>query len=132
MKKLVLIADDDPDYLFQVKTMVEGFGYNVVEADGQKETERILQSVRPDLALIDLMMEEEDSGFILAFKIKKKFPELPIIIATGVTAETGMHFGLVEGEEKKWIMADMIMEKGMQADQLRAALEKLLQSPPSD
>jgi hypothetical protein len=39
-------------------------------------------------------MENEDSGFILSYKIKRKNPEIPIIIATAVAAETGMSFEL--------------------------------------
>jgi hypothetical protein len=40
------------------------------------------------------MMENEDSGFILCYKLKRMYPEVPVIIATAVSAETGMWFGI--------------------------------------
>ncbi len=87
MKKTILIVDDDMDYLFQMKLKVEQFGFDTITADGQKEAESIIETVRPDLAILDLMMESDDSGFILAYKIKRMYPDVPIIIATAVTAD---------------------------------------------
>jgi DNA-binding response OmpR family regulator len=78
MKKTVLIVDDDMDYLFQMKLKVEQFGFETITADGQKEAEKIIETTKPDLAILDLMMENDDSGFILAYKIKRKYPEVPI------------------------------------------------------
>ncbi|NJO88573.1 MAG: response regulator [Chloroflexia bacterium] len=75
-------------------------GYNVTTADSQKEGESYIENNKPDLAIVDLMMENEDSGFILSYKIKKKYPDVPVIIATAVTSETGMVFGLNKQEEK--------------------------------
>jgi DNA-binding NtrC family response regulator len=125
-KKTVLIVDDDPDYLFQLKLKIEQFGFDVITAEGQKEAERILESVRPDLAILDLMMENEDSGFILSFKIKKQYPEMPVIIATGVTAETGINFDKGSEGDKNWIKADLFLDKGIRSDQLQKEINKLL------
>ena len=126
MKKTVLIVDDDMDYLFQMKLKVEQFGFETITADGQKEAESIIETVRPDLAILDLMMESEDSGFILAYKIKRKYPDVPIIIATAVTAETGMNFDIKSDENKQWIKADLFLDKGIRADQLQREINKLL------
>ena len=126
MKKTVLIVDDDMDYLFQMKLKVQQFGFDVITADGQKEAETIIETVRPDLAILDLMMESDDSGFILAYKIKRKYPEVPIIIATAVTAETGMTFDINSDENKQWIKADLFLDKGIRADQLQREINKLL------
>lgn len=126
MKKTVLIVDDDMDYLFQMKLKVEQFGYETIIADGQKEAEMIIETTKPDLAILDLMMENEDSGFILAYKIKRKYPDVPIIIATAVTAETGMTFDVNSDENKQWIKADLFLDKGIRADQLQKEINKLL------
>ena len=72
------------------------------------------------------MMENQDSGFILCYKMKKKYPDVPIIIATAVTAETGMSFGLSTEEEKRWIKADLYLDKGIRPDQLQREINKLL------
>ncbi|MHC1775796.1 MAG: response regulator [Lentimicrobium sp.] len=126
MKKTVLIVDDDMDYLFQMRLKVEQFGFETITAEGQKEAEMIIETMKPDLAILDLMMENEDSGFILAYKIKRKYPEVPIIIATAVTAETGMTFDINSDENKQWIKADLFLDKGIRADQLQKEINKLL------
>lgn len=126
MKKTILIVDDDVDYLFQMRLKVEQFGFEVITADGQKEAETIIETVKPDLAILDLMMETDDSGFILAYKIKIKYPDVPIIIATAVTAETGMTFESNHDESQQWIKADLFLDKGIRADQLHREINKLL------
>ncbi len=126
MKKTILIVDDDMDYLFQMKMKVEQFGFDTITADGQKEAESIIDTVRPDLAILDLMMESDDSGFILAYKIKRRYPDVPIIIATAVTAETGITFDINSDENKQWIKADLFLDKGIRADQLQREINKLL------
>jgi DNA-binding response OmpR family regulator len=126
MKKIILIVDDDSDYLFQLKLKVERFGFEVVTADGQREGEKVIESLKPDLAIFDLMMENEDSGFILSYKIKKKYPDVPVILATAVTAETGMSFDLSENSNRSWIKADLFLDKGIRADQLEKEIKKLL------
>ncbi len=125
-KKKVLIVDDDIDSLTQIRMQVESFGFDTVTADSQKEGEALFQTVKPDLAIFDLMMENKDSGFILSYKFKRKYPDVPVIIATAVTAETGLIFGLDTEEEKKWIKADLYLEKGVRPDQLHREINKLL------
>ncbi|OFX81890.1 MAG: hypothetical protein A2X12_11155 [Bacteroidetes bacterium GWE2_29_8] len=125
-KKTILIVDDDPDYLFQIKTIVESFGYNVITAESQKEAEKLIDTKKPDLAILDLMMESQDSGFILSYRIKKKYPDVPVIIASAVTAETGLNFGVDSDDDKKWIKADSFMDKGIREDQLLKEINKLL------
>ena len=126
MSKTILIVDDDIDYLFQLKLQVEKFGFKVIVAESQKEAENMLASVKPDLAILDLMMENDDSGFILCYKMKRKYPDVPIIIATAVAAETGMTFGISTEQERKWIRADLYLEKGVRPDQLHKEILKLL------
>ncbi|MEI6747710.1 MAG: response regulator [Bacteroidales bacterium] len=125
MKKTVLIVDDDIDYLFQMQLKVQQFGFNTITAESQAEAEKVIETIKPDLAILDLMMESDDSGFILSYKIKKKYPDVPIIIATAVTAETGMSFD-VRGDDSRWIKADLFLDKGIRADQLQREIKKLL------
>ena len=116
MKKTILIVDDDMDYLYQLKLKIEGFGFEVVTADSQHEGEQLIETFKPDLAILDLMMENEDSGFVLSYKMKKKYPDVPIIIASCVTAETGMSFDLSEESDHQWIKADLFLDKGFRGD----------------
>jgi DNA-binding response OmpR family regulator len=125
-KKVILIADDDMDYLIQMRMHVESFGFEVITAESQKEAERIIEKVKPDLAIFDLMMESDDSGFILSYKMKRKYPDVPIILATAVASETGMSFGVNTETDKQWIKADLYLEKGIRKDQLHKEINKLL------
>ncbi len=125
-KKTILIVDDDPDFLFQMKMTIQDLGFEVISAETQKEAEDIIEKERPDLAILDLMMENQDTGFILCHKIKQKYPDLPIIIASAVTAETGMLFDVDTEEGQEWIKADLFMDKGIRKDQLQKEINKLL------
>ena len=125
-KKTILLVDDDQDYLYQLKSRVESFGFQTILAESQKEAEELLEKTKPDLAILDLMMENEDSGFILCYKMKKKYPEVPIIIATGVAAETGLSFDLNDENNRKWIKADTFLEKGIRSEKLKLEIDKLL------
>ncbi|MBE0647856.1 MAG: response regulator [Bacteroidales bacterium] len=124
--KTILLVDDDPDQLEQLKFHVERFGYQPVVASSQKEGELMLETMKPDLAIIDLMMENQDSGFILSYKIKQKYPDVPVIIVTSVTAVSGMKFSLETEDDKRWIKADKYIEKGIRPDQLHREINKLL------
>jgi two-component system, OmpR family, response regulator len=122
----ILVADDDPDYLYQTITMLERSGYNTVAVESQSEAELYISKFRPDLAIFDLMMENDDSGFILCYKIKKKYPDVPVILATAVSHETGLSFSLDSEHERSWIRADRYLEKGIRAEQLDQEIMKLL------
>lgn len=125
-KRKIFLVDDDMDYLFQTRTKIEGMDYEVITAESQKEAEEKIGKIKPDLAIIDLMMENEDSGFILSYKLKKAYPKLPVIIATAVTAETGYSFDLSSPDEKQWIKADLYLDKGIRTDQLQREIRRML------
>jgi len=125
-KKTILLADDDPDVIFQVKHHLERWGYEVVAVESRTDAERYLESGCPDLAILDLMMEEEDSGFILSYRIKKCRPEVPVIISTAVTAERGISFDINSPGSKSWIKADHYLEKGYRMEELKLLIDKYL------
>ena len=125
-KRTILIADDDIDQLEALEIIVKNLGYKTITVESQSKCEEIIKNTKPDLAIIDLMMENQDSGFILSYKIKQKYPDVPVIIASSVTAETGISFDLFSEESKNWIKADVIMEKGIRPDQLEREINKLL------
>jgi two-component system, OmpR family, response regulator len=129
--KTLLIVDDDMDYLLQTRIKLEQMGYKTVTAESQREAELILEKTKPDLAILDLMMENEDSGFILSYKIKKKYPDVPVIISTAVAVETGITFDIQDENNRKWIKADLFLDKGIRTDVLKAEIERLLSEKPN-
>jgi CheY-like chemotaxis protein len=122
----ILVADDDPDYLFQTVFSLKKAGYKTVAVESQAEAESVIDKFKPDLALYDLMMENDDSGFILCYKTKRKYPDVPVILATAVSHETGISFSLDSEMEKAWIRADVYLEKGIRPEQLDQEIMKLL------
>ena len=125
-KKTILIADDDQDCLNIIKLHLEKFGFETILAESQKECEEIIETVKPDLAIFDLMMENDDSGFILSYKLKKKYPEIPIILATASSSVSGYIFELENETDKSWMKADAYLEKNIRPDQLHREINKLL------
>ncbi len=124
--KTILIADDDMDILNQMSAQIQNMGFRVITAETQKEAEKVIREQKPDLAIFDLMMDNRDSGFILSYTLKKKYPDVPVIIATAVTADTGIVFGLDTPEQKSWIKADRYIEKGLRPEQLEKEIKQLL------
>ena len=122
----ILVADDDPDYLFQTTFSLGKAGYKTIGVESQAEAESVISRMRPDLAVFDLMMESDDSGFVLCYKIKKKYPDVPVILATAVSHETGISFALESEQERSWIRADKYLEKGIRPEQLDQEIMKLL------
>jgi CheY-like chemotaxis protein len=124
--KTILIADDDTDYLEQMKFHVESFGFRTVTVNNEDDCMGAMKSQKPDLAIFDLMMNNDDSGFILSYKMKKIYPEVPIMIITSATSVTGINFESESGSENSWIKADKYIAKGIRPDQLHREINKLL------
>ena len=124
--KTVLLVDDDLDFRMQQKLMLEKLGYKVIEAESGASAMTVIEKQTPDIAIVDLMMEEEDAGFTLAHRLKKQLPAMPIIMVTAVAAETGLAFNVKTKEEHRWIKADSLLEKPVRAEQLQMEIKRLL------
>jgi CheY-like chemotaxis protein len=124
--KKILVVDDDIDLLEQVATILTGDGYEVRQAQGQDEAEELLTGFIPDLAVLDLMMENMDSGFVLCHNIKKLYPGTPVIILTAVQAATGLDFKARSEEAGSWVKADILLDKPVRPEQLKAEVRRLL------
>lgn len=125
--KTILLVDDDVDFLDITQARLKADGFDVVRCEGQTAAEEFLDKNESfDLAIVDLMMEYMDSGFVVCRKIKKQDPKKPVIMATGVEAETGLAFDAGTREEKSWIQADVMLEKPLRYDQIRKHVDMLL------
>lgn len=124
--KKVLLVDDDIDLLEQNKTLLELKGVEVFTAESVKEGLEKYEEVKPDAAIIDLIMEEHDSGFVLCHKLKKIDigKNIPVYILTSATYETGFKFGTSTKEEKKWIKCDGLLNKPVVIDELVSKINK--------
>ena len=126
----ILVVEDDPDMMEQMKIYLESEKYEVISASTQKEAEPLIKPGAFQAAVLDLMMENPDSGFVLSHKIKQMDPKLPVIIVTSVTKETGFNFDKAH-DPKSWIKADAIIHKELRFEQLKAELKRLMGEGPS-
>ncbi len=124
--KTILFVDDDPDLVEQVSMVLKGAGFNVLAASGEKDGEEALLKGGFDLAILDLMMEQSDSGFMLCHQAKRLDPELPVILMTSVRSTTGISFNATKKESASWVKADKVIEKPVRPEQLTAEINRLL------
>ena len=124
--KTILVVDDDPDFLLQQRMQLEAAGFRVLAADGQGKAEELINTETPDLAILDLMMDEMDSGFVLCHQIKKLYPGTPVILLTAVTGATGLSFASQSEEAQSWTKVDRMLDKPIRSEQLKAEVQRLL------
>jgi two-component system, OmpR family, response regulator len=122
----ILIVDDDKDYLIRIHGSLKGHGYNIITAEGRVTAESLLEKTKPDLAIIDLILENDDSGFVLCYRMKQKYPDVPVIVANGNPSETGILFDLSDSKIRKWIKADRFINKSLNRDLLLGEIDDLL------
>jgi DNA-binding response OmpR family regulator len=126
MTKKILVVDDDIDQLDHVEMILKAEGYEVIKAQGQKEGEEAILSIIPDLAILDLMMENQDSGFVLCHQIKRLYPDMPVILLTAVKSATGVDFSPKSSGAASWIKADILLDKPVRPEQLRNEVKRLM------
>jgi CheY-like chemotaxis protein len=130
VKKKILLVDDDLDLLEQMKAILEAAGYDVVEAESRAAAEETILKTKPDLAILDLMMEEKDSGFVLSHQLKQLYPELPVIMLTAVAGATGLSFKTQRPDAQSWMKIDTMLDKPVRPEQLREEVRRLLGENP--
>lgn len=126
LTKKILVVDDDIDQLDHVAMILKAEGYDVIKAQGQKEGEDAILTTIPDLAILDLMMENMDSGFVLCNQIKRLYPETPVILLTAVKSATGVDFSPKSSGAASWIKADVLLDKPVRPEQLRNEVKRLM------
>jgi len=90
----IVLVDDNTDYLFTMETFLERNGFDVLTADdGQKGLDLIRQE-KPDIVLLDVMLESLFSGFELCKKLRTEdeLKHIPIIGISGMGDELGVDY----------------------------------------
>lgn len=127
-KYTILIADDDPDLLDQLKIRLEAKNYKILSASSHNEAVQIIEEKTFDLAIFDLVMEFQDSGFILSYKLKQKYPDKPVIILSSMVREFNVQNQQFSQPEKAWLKANAVIQKGVRFEILLSEIESLLVS----
>ncbi len=120
-KKRILIVDDDPDFAAAIAKILTTAQYEVEKAGSLQEGMKAVEEKRPDLILLDVMMEKYDDGFNMCYDLKhdERYKHIPVVMITAVTEVTGLKFSpetdgeylQAEGYLRKPINPEVLLEK---------------------
>ena len=126
MPQNILLIDDDPDFRQKAKQSLQDAGYSVTEAEGEHQAYEIVRNKKFDMTIVDLTLENSDSGFSLSYHFKKDYPKMPIVLLSSTVSEFGVEFSLGSVAERSWIKADALLNKPLRTEQLLQAVKRLL------
>src|SRR3989338_1222836 len=123
----ILIIDDDPDIVEAMKVVLEIKNYGVILAKSGEEGLKEARQSKPDLIILDVMMESMDKGFDVARAVKKDkdYKDIPILMLTAIKEKTGLGFEKEAGDAD-WLPVDDYCEKPLKADVLISKVKALL------
>jgi CheY-like chemotaxis protein len=126
MAKLILLVDDDRDFLEQNRGVLESLGYRVACVTDPQSALDSMARERPDLVVSDLMMKNLDSGFSLARAIKSRWSDTPVILVTAVASQRGFDFNPHTREDLSAMNADAFFDKPVDPAALLGKVRELL------
>ena len=129
-KQKILVIDDDADLCDSLKVLFEHAGYDISSAGSRAEGWEKTRSERPDLVILDVVMDTWQDGFEMSRELKSD-PELrtmPILMLTSIEARTGIEFKSTAGDPM-WLPVDGFLDKPTPPDALLAEVRRLLQGP---
>jgi DNA-binding response OmpR family regulator len=121
----VLFVDDDPDFRGEFTELLKSNAFEVIEAAGEEAANSIVERGGFDIAVVNLMLENADSGFSICYQIKKKYPDTPAILLNSANSGS-TKFSLESESERAWIKANAILEKPIRFEQLLAVIHDQL------
>jgi len=124
----ILIIDDDPDLVLAARMPLEQAGYKVFSAGTQDEGLAAVDTVQPDLIILDVMMDTHTAGFQLAQKLHgagadPAHKSIPILMVTAVHQTTPLRFA----PDEDYLPVDAFIEKPIDPRTLLAQVSTLLQ-----
>jgi len=126
MLKTILFVEKDALFAEQMRSLFLAANYRVLHALSEATAEETFSATRPDLLIADVMLNHPDGGFCLAWKLKRKYPEVPVILVSSVTWHTDLYFNLTSPGARGWIKADAFFDKPIRAEELMAAVQSIL------
>src|SRR4030042_3596270 len=95
---LIAVIDDDPDILETSSLVLKSKGHEVIFASNPDEGYKVVTEKKPDLIILDVMMDEPDDGFFLAQRFRREKITIPILMYTSVSKTIGFEYGAGEME----------------------------------
>jgi CheY-like chemotaxis protein len=126
----ILIVDDDPDIVLAVRMALESAGHDVREAGSGAEGIEVLKAERPDLVILDVMMETHTEGFQMALKLRNPDPaseyaafrDLPILMLTAIHSTTPLRFE----PDIDYLPVELFVDKPIDPDDLLGKVDWIL------
>ncbi len=119
----ILVVDDEPAIVRLVRATLQVDGYAVVTADRGEQALPLLETERPDLVILDLMMPGMD-GFETLRRIRSR-SKVPVIMLTARAGDADTLKGLQSG-------ADDYVTKPFNPDELAARVAAVLRRSRGD
>jgi len=127
-RRRILVVDDDPMFTTAIQKILSTADYEVEGAGTLSDGMKAVEEKRPDLILLDVMMEKYDDGFNMCYRLKhdERYKNIPVMIITAVTAVTGLKFNPeTDGE---YLEADAYLEKPVSTKILLERVANLISS----
>jgi DNA-binding response OmpR family regulator len=124
--KKILIIDDDRDYGDALRMVLENNGYRVRQLLNIREGRQAIEEERPDLIILDVMLERHTDGFDLCYAMKhdERCRQIPILMVTAVTEKTGFKFSPeTDGE---YLEADAYVAKPIPVAELLGRVNRMI------
>jgi DNA-binding response OmpR family regulator len=116
----ILIVDDDPDLCDACTAVLRDEGYDVRVEGSAADGLRAMREQRPDLLILDVMMEQADSGFRLAETVSRDFHGLPVLLLSSLV-DAAAH--VVDFHR---LPVDEVAGKPLRSAELRKSVRRLL------
>jgi DNA-binding response OmpR family regulator len=123
----ILIIDDDADLLASTKLFLQTHNYEVATAINTKTGLQILNSFKPDLVILDIIMDSNLEGFNFLNDLKSddSLKKIPVVMNTSMAQAIGVNMRSVI-EEADNFPGTRFVEKSGDWDELLKAVEELL------
>ncbi len=125
--RLILLVDDDRNFVATTKRILKSKGFRVGAAHNTKQCFERTRKEKPDLIVLDIMLEKTDTGFDICRRLKrdKKTATVPIIVLSAIDKAFPFKFASSAGDES-WLPADEFLNKPLEAKTLLKAVNRLL------
>lgn len=126
----ILVIDDDEDFRISIRTLLKSKGYAVVEADSGKQGLLKIKEEKPDVILLDIMMETMDEGYLLNQLLKfqkqyKEYKNIPVLMVSSIQEDPLSRFPSAAGQVDM-IIPDYYFSKPVEIQKFLETIEKVL------